>query len=55
MTAFATVDNFLRTLQEGAVDYFTKPLDISLLKRALRTELDKRTPQQDHRGAGANA
>lgn len=43
MTAFGTIDNFIRTLHEGAIDYFTKPLDISTLKKALRTELEKRT------------
>ena len=45
MTAFATVDNFIRMQNEGAVDYFAKPLDISKLKRVLRTELEKRSLQ----------
>jgi len=43
MTAFATADSFMQARQEGAVDYFTKPLDISKLKRVLRTELGKRS------------
>jgi len=43
MTAYATVDSFIKTKNEGAVDYFPKPLDISQLKKALRIELGKRT------------
>ncbi len=44
MTAFATVDSFIKTRHEGAVDYFTKPLDILKLKKVLRIELGKRNP-----------
>jgi two-component system response regulator PilR (NtrC family) len=43
MTAYATVESFIKTQHEGAVDYFPKPLDIVQLKRALRIELAKRT------------
>jgi DNA-binding NtrC family response regulator len=43
MTAYTTVDSFIKTQNEGAVDYFPKPLDILQLKRALRLELGKRT------------
>jgi len=42
MTAFGTVDSFIRAQHEGAVDYFAKPLDISELKKVLRIELGKR-------------
>jgi two-component system response regulator AtoC len=41
MTAFATVDSAKKARHEGAVDYFTKPLDILKLKSVLRTELEK--------------
>ena len=43
MTAYATVDSFIRTQTEGVADYFPKPLDILQLKKALRIELAKRT------------
>ena len=42
MTAFATVDSFIRTQQGGAVDYFNKPLDIAELKRVIKIELKRR-------------
>jgi two-component system, NtrC family, response regulator PilR len=45
MTAFATVDSFIKAQHEGAVDYFPKPLDILKLKKALRMELEKRALQ----------
>ncbi len=51
MTAFATVDSFIRTRCEGAVDYFPKPLDISRLKRVLRIELEKRAPKNNQAAA----
>jgi DNA-binding response OmpR family regulator len=51
MTAYTTVDSFIKTQNEGAVDYFPKPLDISQLKAALRIELRKRT-LCDHQGRG---
>ncbi len=43
MTAFAAVDSYIKMRQEGAVDYFSKPLDILKLKRVLKIELGKRT------------
>lgn len=43
MTAYATVENAIEALKEGAVDYFTKPLDIEKLKRELRLCLENRT------------
>jgi len=39
MTAFAEVESFIITRNEGAVDYFPKPLDIVKLKKVLTTEL----------------
>ncbi len=51
MTAFATVDSFIKTRHEGAVDYFSKPLDISKLKRVLRIELEKRALKNDRPAA----
>ncbi len=46
MTAFATVESAIRALKEGAVDYFTKPLDIEKLKRELQVYLENRTLQK---------
>ena len=46
MTAFATLETAIRALKEGAVDYFTKPLDIDKLKRELRVYLENRTLQK---------
>ena len=45
MTAFATVDNFIRAQHEGAVDFFPKPLDILKLKRVIRIELEKKNAE----------
>lgn len=45
MTAFATVENAIRALKEGAVDYVTKPLDIDKLKRELGVYLENRSLQ----------
>lgn len=42
MTAYATVDNAVKALKEGAVDYFTKPLDIERLKRELNVYLENK-------------
>ncbi len=42
MTAYATVENAIKALKEGAVDYFTKPLDIEKLKRELNVYLENR-------------
>jgi DNA-binding NtrC family response regulator len=46
MTAFATVENAVRALKEGAVDYVTKPLDIDKLKRELGVYLENRSLQK---------
>ena len=46
MTAHATVESAIRALKEGSVDYFTKPLDISKLKRELGVYLENRTLQK---------
>ncbi len=46
MTAHATVENAVKALKEGAVDYFTKPLDIDKLKRELGVCLENRTLQK---------
>jgi DNA-binding NtrC family response regulator len=42
MTAFGTVDSFIQSQHGGAFDYFTKPLDISELKKALRIALGRK-------------
>lgn len=42
MTAFKTPESVVKALNDGAVDYFTKPLDIPKLKSVLRAELKKR-------------
>lgn len=42
MTAYATIDNAVKALKEGAVDYFTKPLDIEKLRRELGVYLENR-------------
>jgi DNA-binding NtrC family response regulator len=46
MTAFATVENAIRALKEGAVDYVTKPLDIDKLKRELGVYLENKSLQK---------
>ena len=46
MTAFATVNNAINALKKGAVDYFTKPIDIDKLKRELHVYLENRILQQ---------
>ncbi|MFI5293560.1 MAG: sigma-54-dependent transcriptional regulator [Thermodesulfovibrionales bacterium] len=42
MTAYATVENAVMALKDGAVDYFIKPLDIERLKRELNVHLENR-------------
>lgn len=42
ITAYATIDNAVTAIKEGAVDYFTKPLDIEKLKRHLNVYLENR-------------
>ncbi len=46
MTAYATVENAIQALKHGAVDYFTKPLDIGKLKRELTVFLENRILQK---------
>jgi DNA-binding NtrC family response regulator len=46
MTAYATLENAIRALKEGAVDYVTKPLDIDKLKRELGVYLENRSLQK---------
>jgi two-component system NtrC family response regulator len=46
MTAFATLNNAINALKKGAVDYFTKPIDIDKLKRELNVYLENRFLQQ---------
>lgn len=46
MTAYATVENAIGALKEGAVDYVTKPLDIDKLKRELGVYLENRSLQE---------
>lgn len=40
MTAFSTVDQAVATMQKGAHDYLTKPLDFDRLKLALKRAID---------------
>lgn len=42
MTAYATVNSAVEALKRGAVDYFTKPIDIGKLKRELAVYLENR-------------
>lgn len=42
ITAHATVDSAVTALKVGAVDYFTKPLDIEKLKRELNVYLENK-------------
>lgn len=46
MTAYATVENAIQAIKEGAVDYVTKPLDIDKLKRELGVYLENRSLQK---------
>ncbi|HEY1405816.1 MAG TPA: response regulator, partial [Spirochaetota bacterium] len=46
MTAFATLNNAIDALKKGAVDYFTKPIDIDKLKRELDVYIENRFLQQ---------
>ncbi|MBF0544033.1 MAG: sigma-54-dependent Fis family transcriptional regulator [Candidatus Riflebacteria bacterium] len=43
MTAHATVETAIRSLKEGAVDYFTKPFDVGKLKRDLEIYLENKS------------
>jgi DNA-binding NtrC family response regulator len=43
MTAHATVESAVRSLKEGAVDYFVKPFDIGKVKRELALYLENRS------------
>jgi DNA-binding NtrC family response regulator len=42
ITAHATIDSAVTALKDGAVDYFTKPLDIDKLKRELNVYLENK-------------
>jgi two-component system response regulator AtoC len=42
MTAFATVNNAIDALKQGASDYFTKPIDIEKLRQELQVYLENR-------------
>jgi len=43
MTAYATLDNAVKALKEGAADYFVKPLEIEKLKRELDIYLENKS------------
>jgi len=43
MTAYATVENAVRALKEGAADYVVKPFEIEKLKRELGVHLENRS------------
>lgn len=42
MTAYPTMDTVIKALKLGAYDYLTKPLDLMLIKAALKRCLEKR-------------
>ncbi len=42
MTAHASVDSYMRTLNEGGIDYFVKPLNIEKLKLELKKNLESK-------------
>jgi DNA-binding NtrC family response regulator len=42
MTAYATIDNAVASVKEGALDYFTKPLDIEKLKREINVYIENK-------------
>jgi DNA-binding response OmpR family regulator len=42
MTAYATVENDIKVLKEGASDYVVKPFEIERLKRDLNLHLENR-------------
>jgi len=46
MTAYATVDNAVKALKEGATDYIVKPFDIERLQRELAVHLENRSLQR---------
>lgn len=43
MTAYESVESFVKALDEGAVDYYTKPLNIEKLKSELKKNLVSKT------------
>lgn len=43
MTAYESVESFVKALDEGAVDYYTKPLNIEKLKSELKKNLESKT------------
>jgi len=43
MTAYATVDNAVQALKEGAAEYLVKPFDLERLKRELAVHLENRS------------
>jgi DNA-binding response OmpR family regulator len=43
MTAHASVESYLRTLDEGGIDYLVKPLDIEKLKLELKKNIGSKT------------
>jgi two-component system response regulator AtoC len=46
MTAHASVESYLRTLNEGGIDYLVKPLNIEKLKLVLKKNLVGKTGQK---------
>ena len=48
MTAFGTIENAVQTVKAGAYDYILKPLDMSVLEKAIKSGLD----QQDKSESG---
>lgn len=42
ITAYATIENAIKSLKNGAVDYFVKPLDVEKLKREINVYLENK-------------
>jgi DNA-binding NtrC family response regulator len=46
MTAYTSVESIVKALSEGAVDYYTKPLNIEKLKLELKKNIESKTGQK---------
>jgi two-component system response regulator AtoC len=46
MTAYASVESIVTALNDGAVEYFIKPLNIEKLKLEIKKKLDSKTAQE---------
>jgi DNA-binding NtrC family response regulator len=46
MTAYESVESFVKALEQGAVDYYIKPLNIEKLKSELKKNIESKTEQK---------